>query len=317
MITTILGQVGMRILIVGAGAIGGCFGGYLTAARRDVSFLVRPARAEVLSATGLRITEGDGWVRTVKPRIVTAPELTPGWDLVVLSVKAYGLLPALANISTAVDARTTILPLLNGMAHYDTLSRRWDTSQVIGGFAFVSAYLQPDGGIDVGPVPPALTYGEMDGSLTARIQAVDEQFAGAGFSTTLSTTIEADLWEKWYFLASGAALNILVRGTVGDASSVPGGRETALSLLDEAAEVLAACGFPPRAAAVERARSTLTETGSPFTASLAKDLFAGRAIEDQQILGDFVERADRQRVLVPLMKAARAAARVAAERVSH
>lgn len=302
----------MRILIVGAGAIGGCFGAYLTEAGRDVTFLVRPARAAVLSATGLRMTEPNGQVRRVRPATVTAGELTTGWDLVILAVKAYGLLPALADISTAVDESTTVLPLLNGMAHYETLANRWNTSTVIGGFAFVSAYLQPDGGIDVGPVPPALTYGERDGRKTGRIIAVDAQLSGAGFATTLSTTIEADLWEKWQFLAAGGAVNVLVRGTAGDAVAVPGGRETVLSLLREVAAVGAAYGFPPRQPAAHQARAILTKDGSSFTASLAKDLFAGRLTEHQQIFADLVDRADRHQVPVPLLRAALAAAGVAA-----
>lgn len=302
----------MRILIVGAGAIGGCFGAYLIEAGRDVTFLVRPARAAVLSATGLRMTEPTGQVRRVRPATVTAGELKTGWDLVILAVKAYDLFPALADISTAVDESTTVLPLLNGMAHYETLTNRWNTSTVIGGFAFVSAYLQPDGGIDVGPVPPALTYGERDGRTTGRIIAVDAQLSGAGFATTLSTTIEADLWEKWQFLAAGGAVNVLVRGT---AAAVPGGRETVLSLLREVAAVGAACGFPPRQPAAHQARAILTKDGSTFTASLAKDLFAGRLTEHQQIFADLVDRADRHQVPVPLLRAALAAAGVAATTV--
>jgi 2-dehydropantoate 2-reductase len=302
----------MRILIVGAGAIGGCFGAYLTEAGRDVTFLVRPARAAVLSATGLRLTEPNGHVRRVRPATITAGELTTGWDLVILAVKAYGLFPALADISPAVDEGTTVLPLLNGMAHYEILTNRWTNSTVIGGFAFVSAYLQPDGGIDVGPVPPALTYGERDGRQTGRIMAVDAQLSGAGFATTLSTTIEADLWEKWQFLAAGGAVNVLVRGTAGDAMAVPGGPETVLGLLREVAAVGAACGFPPRQPAAQQARAILTKDGSSFTASLAKDLFAGRLTEHQQIFADLVERGDRHQVPVPLLRAALAAAGVAA-----
>ena len=302
----------MRILIVGAGAIGGCFGAYLAAAGRDVTFLVRPERASQLSAAGLRTTEPDGQIRRVQPVTITSKELTAGWDLVLLAVKAYGLQAALADISSAVDDRTTMLPLLNGMAHYETLTMRWDNSTVVGGFAFVSAYLQPDGGIDVGPVPPALTYGERDGSVTPRITAIDAQLSGAGFATTLSTTIERDLWEKWQFLAAGGALNILVRGTVGDAMAVGGGRETAVSLLAEVAAVGAANGFPPRPSAALRAHTVLTENGSPFTASLAKDLFAHRSTEHEQILGDLVDRADRHQVPVPLLRAALVAARAAA-----
>ncbi|MTD16060.1 2-dehydropantoate 2-reductase [Nakamurella sp. YIM 132087] len=297
----------MRVLVVGAGAVGGYFGARLAAAGRDVAFLVRPARAATLTEHGLRINEPDGSGSRIRPTLVTADRLQPGWDLVLLSVKAYALDAALADLTPAVDGRTAILPALNGMRHMDVLRETFGSSAVLGGVAFISAHLDDAGVIEVGGVLPALTFGETDGRLSDRITGVDRTLRDAGFATRLSETIGLDMWEKWYLLAAAGAFNTLMRGPIGPAVAVPGGRETALAILAETGAVCTAAGSAPRSAAVERARAMMTDTDSPFTTSMYKDLVAGHPLEDEQIIGDLVDRAETAGVDVPLLRAARAA----------
>jgi 2-dehydropantoate 2-reductase len=304
----------VRILIVGAGAVGGYFGGLLTAAGRDVTFLVRPRRAAALARDGLRIIRSGEAEVTVAPAVVTTDDLGPGWDLVLLSVKAYGLDAALDDLAGAIDERTAILPALNGLRHIDMLRSRFGDSRVLGVVAFISAHLDDAGRIVEGGVPPALTYGELDGGDTPRIRAVDDALRDAGFHSRLSFGIVQDLWEKWVFLAAGGVLNTLVRGTVGEAIDAPGGEATARAILAETAAVAAASGFPARDPALERAAGILGTAGSGFTTSMYKDLLTGRQLEDEQIVGDLVERAGTLGVPVPLLTAARAALAVAERR---
>src|SRR5271154_5813167 len=112
----------MRILVVGAGAIGGYFGGRLLAAGRDVAFLVRPRRRAQLVKTGLVIKSQFGDVHLAAPRTVTAEELHEPFDLILLSCKSYDLAAAVDSFAPAVGRNTAILPLLNGMAHLDVLA---------------------------------------------------------------------------------------------------------------------------------------------------------------------------------------------------
>ena len=162
----------MRILVVGAGAVGGLFGGLMAANGRDVTFLVRPARAEALRASGLQLVGTPGGaqdeVRRIPVTARTADELPNAgkFDVVLLAVKAYGLDSAIADIAPAMHGTTAVLPLLNGMRHLDRLTERFGEQRVLGGFAFVSAYLDEQGRIVTGPVPASITYGELDGSLT-------------------------------------------------------------------------------------------------------------------------------------------------------
>src|SRR6201995_5326240 len=112
----------MRILVVGAGAIGGFFGGRLLAAGRNVTFLVRERRAAQLARTGLVIKSKLGDVSLPAPPLVSAETLKAPYDVVLLACKAFDLDGALAAFAPAVGPNTAILPLLNGLAHLDALS---------------------------------------------------------------------------------------------------------------------------------------------------------------------------------------------------
>ncbi|WP_420121979.1 ketopantoate reductase family protein [Nakamurella sp.] len=302
----------MRILVVGAGAVGGLFGGLMAAHDRDVTFLVRDARAAVLRRRGLELVGTAGGpqdeVRAVPVGVLTADEL-PGadpFDVVLLAVKAYGLDGAIPDIAPAVDAGAAVLPVLNGMRHIDVLADRFGADRVIGGFAFVSAYLDDRGRVATGPVAAALTYGELDGSPSDRIRRFHAAAGGCGFRATLSSAIRDELWAKWVFLASFAGLNVLTGGSVGQARA-PGGPETARALLAEAAAVAQAAGHRPPADKLAADLAVLTAPDSDNRASLDKDRRAGRPVEAEAIIGDLVDWGVAAGVPVPLLQATRAA----------
>lgn len=303
----------MRILVVGAGAVGGLFGGLMAAHGRDVTFLARAGRADALRRRGLELLGTAGGpqvqVRTVPVGVLTAEEL-PGadaFDVVLLAVKAYGLDGAIADIAPAVDAGAAVLPVLNGMRHLDVLGDRFGADRVLGGFAFVSAYLDDRGRIATGPVPAVLTYGELDGSMTDRIRRVHAAADGCGFRAVLSSTIRDELWAKWVYLASFAGLNVLTGGSVGQTARVAGGPQTAAALLEEAAAVAQAAGHRPTDEKLARDLAVLTAPDSDIRASMDKDRLAGRPVEAEAIIGDLVDRGVAAGLPVPLLQATRAA----------
>ena len=136
----------MRTLVLGAGAVGGYFGGRLADAGRDVTFLVRPARAALLSAQGLKVSSPLGDF-TVKPQLATADTLSGAYDLIILTAKHYDLDQAIEAVRPAVGPRTAVLPLLNGLVHLERLSQAFGGEKILGGVAYVGASLQPDGSI--------------------------------------------------------------------------------------------------------------------------------------------------------------------------
>ena len=282
----------MRILVVGAGAIGGYFGARLLAAGQDVTFLVRPGRAAQLARTGLVVRSKLGDLDLPPPPTATADELSGPYDLVLLSCKAFDLDEAMNSFAPAVGPNTVILPLLNGMSHLDALVARFGESAVLGGQCAISLVLDPEGRVlhlnDAGTI----SFGERAGPRTPRIDAIAEAFAAAKVQGGASETILQEMWEKWVFISTAAGITCLMRAAVGDIVAA-GAADRTLALFDEISAVATAQGFAPRPPAVQRGRAMLTMAGSPFTASMLRDVESGRPVEADHMLGDLLKRSGK------------------------
>jgi 2-dehydropantoate 2-reductase len=295
--------IAMRVLVVGAGALGGYFGGRLAEAGRDVTFLVRPHRAEQIARHGLRIESAHGDA-DLRPRTVLAGAVGGPYDLVLLAVKAYALDAAMDDLAPAVGPATAVLPVLNGMRHLDALGARFGPDRVLGGVAQIPATLGPEGQVrHLGRVHD-LAFGEAAGGGSARVRAVAALCGGAGFDARASERIAQEMWEKWAMLAALAGMTCLMRASVGDILAAPGGREAMLAAFAEARAVAAASGHEPRPAAVEGALGMLKE-GSPLTASMLRDIEGNSPTEGEHVLGDMAERAERLGVPTPILGLAR------------
>jgi hypothetical protein len=141
------GRKAMRYLVVGAGALGGYFGGRLLEAGRDVTFLLRPGRAQALARTGLVIRSRFGDATLAAPPSVLKEDLRTPFDVVVVGCKAYDLAETMDAFAPAVGPQTAILPLLNGMAHFDALTARFGAERVLGGLCMISAALDAAGAV--------------------------------------------------------------------------------------------------------------------------------------------------------------------------
>jgi 2-dehydropantoate 2-reductase len=304
----------MRILIVGAGAVGGYFGGRLAQAGRDVTFLVRPVRAKQLSRDGLRIVSPHGDA-VLSPKVVSAEEIDTPYDLVFLSVKAYALEAAMNDFAAAVGRDTMILPVLNGMRHIDLLAKRFGEHAVTGGVCLVAAEIDDQGRIVQLADVQRLVYGERNGESTPRLKTLDATLRGAGFDARLSSDIMQAMWEKWIQLASLGAITCLMRGTIGEIVAAPGGTELSIALLNESAAVASACGHKPSEDFLSRNAAAMTKTGSSLTSSMYRDLRTGAPVEADHILGDLIERGSVHGVATPLLKAALVNLRVYQDRL--
>jgi 2-dehydropantoate 2-reductase len=282
----------MRTLVVGAGAVGGYFGGRLLEAKRDVTFLVRQRRAQELASRGLQIRSPFGDATLAAPPTVLSGGIAGAFDLILLSCKAYDLENAIAAVRPAVGPETAILPLLNGMRHLDLLEHEFGPGQVLGGRCLIAATLNDKREIVHLNNTHSLTFGERDGTLSRRVMAIDNMMKQALFDHHASTHILRDMWEKWTFLATLAGSTCLLRGSIGDISAAPGGSEFVLRLLEECRSIAAAAGFPPTAPFLDRTRSMLTEAGSPLTASMLRDIESGAPTEADHVIGDLLGRGD-------------------------
>jgi 2-dehydropantoate 2-reductase len=280
----------MRFLVVGAGATGGYFGGRLLEAGRDVTFLVRPARAERLAATGLRIASPAGNVPLRSPPTVLATELRAPFDTVLLSCKAYDLDGAIESFAPAVGPDTAVVPLLNGMRHLDALDARFGSGRVLGGSCFISAKLEEDGQIaHVTDDIHRLAFGERSGGRSPRVEALAAALAGAKFESVASEQILLVMWEKWVFLASLAGITCLTRAAVGDVITAEGA-DLGAALLEECRVIAAAAGYPPRPDSLKSSLARLTDPGSVVTASMLGDVERRGRTEVEHVLGDLLRR---------------------------
>jgi len=294
----------MRILVVGAGATGGYFGGRLLQAGQDVTFLVREKRAQRLAQHGLHIRSALGDADIAAPPTVTAATLREPFDLVLLSCKAWDLPQAIEDIAPAVGEHSAVLPILNGMRQLDLLDARFGADRVLGGQCVIAATLDADGTVRHLNRSHSLGFGERDGGDSARVRRIAQALARANFESRASSHVVQDMWDKWVFLASLAGITCLMRAPVGDIVAAPGGRDAALALLDDCRRVAAGCGHEPRETVIERARGMLTEAGSTFSASMMRDLEQGHRVEADHVIGDLLARGEAQGVETPLLRLA-------------
>jgi 2-dehydropantoate 2-reductase len=244
----------MRILVVGAGALGGFFGAHLARAGRDVTFLVRPARQSQLARDGLQVVSALGDF-SVDVDATTAGDIRGVFDIILVCVKSYSLNEAMDHFAPAVGPRTMILPVLNGMAHIGSLTARFGATPVLGGMAQAGGALDQDGRI-IHVRGDELVYGEMAGGLSGRVNTLSALFTDVGFTARASRSIAQDMWEKWVQMGTGAGMTCLMRGSVGEILAVPGGREAILGLFDECCGVATAAGYPPRPEFISTTRSS-------------------------------------------------------------
>jgi 2-dehydropantoate 2-reductase len=292
----------MKILVVGAGAVGGYFGARLAQAGRDVTFLIRPHSVEKLQQEGLRIVSPHGDL-TLKPRIITADQIQSPFDLILVSVKAQALDHAIADMKSAVGPDTMIYPILNGMRHMETLAHSFGPQTVLGGVCMVASDVDDQGRIVQLAPMQKLVYGEWNGQLTPRIHQLDQTLSNAGFDTELSTNIRQAMWQKWVFIASIGLVTTLLGGPIGEIEAVPHGATTAAMALDECAQIASACGFPPAPSFLDNLRAQLTAKGSPLTSSMYRAMQKGQSVEVDTILGDLLANGHEHQLTTPLLQA--------------
>ena len=283
--------------------MGGYFGGRLAEAGRDVTFLVRAPRAKEIETRGLEIVSPHGNL-TLHSAAITAEQIASPYDLILLGVKSYSLGRAMDDFAPAVDGDTTILPVLNGIRHMELLAERFGAVSLLGGVCLVATEIDAEGRIRQLAGFQSLSYGEVDGRRTDRVESVHAALSGAGFDAAISDHIQQDMWQKWVQLATLGTINCLLRGNIGQIVSISGGPELCLSILAECAGIAAACGYPQTDGFLEQQKSVLTAAGSPMTSSMYRDLRKGLPVEVDTILGDLLRRGRHLAMKTPLLEAA-------------
>ena len=286
----------MKILVLGAGGIGGYFGGRLMQGGADVTFLVRPRRREQIAADALRIESPLGNA-VLQAKTVVAEEVQPSYDLVMFTCKAYDLESAMDAVAPAMQGKCTLLPLLNGLAHFERLDARFGRENVLGGTAHINTTLRRDGVVVHGDPLQRIVYGERSGGRSPRVEAIAQAFAKTVIDAKLSEDIEQDLWEKIIFLSALASTTCLFRANVREINAAPGGSDAMRRAYAANAEVMRREGKrEPRAGAMKAALERLTDPSGLWSASMLRDLEAGGKVEADPIVGWMLDRARKHGV---------------------
>jgi 2-dehydropantoate 2-reductase len=285
----------MKILVLGAGGIGGYFGGRLAEAGADVTFLVRAKRREQLARDGLVVASPKGDLR-LPVKTVLASQLQPGYDLVLFTCKAYDLDSAMDAVAPAMGRDTVLVPMLNGIAHFDRLDERFGRKSIMGGTCQINVMLRPDGSILHADALQRIIFGERDRTRSARAEAFAADFARTKVDWVLSGDIELELWEKIVFLCALASTTCLFRGNVREIMAAPGGREAMQRALAANAEIATREGHAPRAVAIGRAGERLLDPEGTWSASMLRDLEGGGQVEADPIVGWMLALARKHKV---------------------
>jgi 2-dehydropantoate 2-reductase len=291
----------MRMLVLGAGALGGYFGGRLAEAGGDVSFLVRPARAARLAESGLVIESPFGAAR-LDVHVVT--EATAGFDAVMLACKAYDLDAGIEAVRPAMAGGAALLPVLNGLSHIARLQAEFGAASVLGGLCKIQAALSPGGVVRQLNEWRWLTFGEMDGAMSPRLRAIEAAFAPAkGVVAKAVPDIAQRLWEKLVHLGTSAIGTVLMRAQVGEIVRA-GGSAWLHRVLDRNAAIAAHHGHPMPEAFLAEYRALFADASSAYATSMLRDIEGGGRSEGEHILGFLHEAAIRAGVPTEIHEAA-------------
>lgn len=289
----------MKVLVLGAGALGGYYGARLLQAGVHVTFLVRQRRQEILQSSGIAIRSAAGDFRA-EVNTVTAEDVDPLYDFVLLTCKAYDLDSAIASIAPAVADTSIILPLLNGVSAYDALDRRFGRRRVLGGIAYVAAKLLSNGEIVHLSPFDKLVIGARDPIHSDTAKNIHEVFSRTSGDRILSDRITVQLWEKWVMICAGAAATCLMRSTIGSIMHTSKGEHLTRALINECRWVARESGFDLDSDAVAAIEAMLLDKNSKWAASMMRDIEAGAAqIESDAIVGDMIQRARQYSIETP------------------
>lgn len=300
----------MKILIVGAGAIGGYFGGRLMEKGEDVTFLVREKRQNQLRSNGLVAESIHGNMHFTEPKTVLAGENVETYDVALISTKSYHLDGAIEDIRPYIGDKTMVLPLLNGISHLDVLTEAFGAEKVIGGLCFIETTLTQDGTIVQTSPIHNFVFGERNGEKTARILQLEEAFSGTKANFSLSENIEQEMWHKYLFITSMSGITSLFRSPIGPIRDQEHGWKTIESLVHEAAAIMDKIGAPLAAGVMEATLGRMKEIGHGMKSSLQRDMEKSLLTEGDHLFGYLLEKSVEYDIETPILSAIYANVRI-------
>ena len=291
----------MKILIVGAGAIGGYFGGRLLEKGEDVTFLVREKRKKKLEETGLEIKSVNGDC-SLKPKLITKENTEEQYDVVLISTKSYQLAGAIEDVRPFVGKETMVLPLLNGISHLDELVAAFGEEVVIGGLCFIETTLDEKGTIVQTSPINQLVFGERSGEETERIKKLKAAFDGTKAEFVLSGNINQDMWHKYLFITAMSGITTMMESPIGPIRELETGQRTIAAFIEELAAIMFEIGAPIKETIAKEQVDKINAMGAGMKSSMQRDVEKSQPIEADHLQGFLLEKAKEHHIAVPILE---------------
>ena len=291
----------MKILIVGAGAIGGYFGGRLLEKGEDVTFLVREKRKKQLEETGLKIKSANGDC-DLKPKLITKENTDEQYDVVLVSTKSYQLSGAIEDVRPFVGKETMVLPLLNGISHLDELTAAFGEEAVIGGLCFIETTLDENGTIVQTSPINQLVYGERSGKETDRIKKLKSAFNGTKAEFVFSHNINQDMWHKYLFITAMSGITTMMESPIGPIRELETGQRTIAAFIEELAAIMFEIGAPIKATIAKEQLDKINSMGAGMKSSMQRDVEKSLPIEAGHLQGFLLKKAKEHHIAVPILE---------------
>lgn len=292
----------MKVTVVGAGGVGGYFGGRLLQVGVDVTFVARGAHLEALNADGLHVRSilGDF---TVPVRATDDPASSGAADYVLVTVKSYDTDRVASMLGPLAGDETAVVSLQNGVDNEERLAAVLGDDRVVGGAAYIFATIAEPGVIDHTGGPASVVLGEWRGGTSARVASLVETFRAANVTADDSSNIRAVLWSKFAFICAQGGVTAAVRLPIGEIRSQPAGRELFRNLAAEVCAVAAAEGIELPADLPDKTLGFANALEPGAGSSLHDDLVHGRRMELDTLLGEVIRRGEHRGVEVPTSRA--------------
>ena len=269
----------MKVLVVGAGGVGGYYGGVLSKVGEDVTLLARGEHLRAIQDRGLLLKSETSGSFTVSPRAVEWPDDSWKADLALFCVKSYQNQKAIESMAPAIGDETTILTLQNGIGAGTELGETFGSDKVLLGATYIDGWIESPGVVGEGGMSVRTVFGEETGVETDRAVRVLEMFHRAGITAQLSTDIYSALWSKLLLICGLSGMSCITQGSIQGVLETPETRELTRRILAEVEEVGIAKGLRFEDGIVDRTMALLHNDRKTITSSMYLDMIAGKPLE--------------------------------------
>ena len=290
----------MRVLVLGAGAVGGYFGSRMAEAGMDVTFLVREKRKRRFEKTGLVIKNPKGDL-SIKPNLVTIDKVGSDFDVILFTNKAYDL-DEILQLPFPLKDGALIIPLLNGYAHMEQLRNKFPNARLFGGIAHIFSTLNDEGEIHHFNDIHSLTFGHLNKADETDGRRFFDACSSANFSIKYSDDIIVDLWHKWVLITTVAGATTLFNATIGEIASTEHGIAFITDLHDECITIAKSEKIKVNDDDLAQQRRFLSDKKSTWSSSMRRDMVNKSKIECAHIFLELINIADKNNVECPSLK---------------